>query len=137
VIGPHIGSIIVVAIALPQGLHVAALCLLAVVAVREFQSYVINPHLMGGSVGLSPLVTLVSVAVVSVIFGSFAVILAVPFTSAVATLIDVFVLQHDPPEKQQRRSTSITQRIRARTDATGHVATDSAGKPAERSARDE
>jgi predicted PurR-regulated permease PerM len=58
---------------------------------------------MGQSVGLSPLVTLVSVSVVGVIFGGLAVILAVPFTSAVATLIDVFVLDHDPPPVPARR----------------------------------
>jgi predicted PurR-regulated permease PerM len=67
------------------------------VGVRAFQSYVVNPHIMGHSVGLSPLVTLVSVSVVSILFGGFAVVLAVPFTSAVATLIDLFVLDHDPP----------------------------------------
>jgi predicted PurR-regulated permease PerM len=76
--------------------------LLVLVAVREFQSYVVNPHIMGHSVGLSPLVTLVSVAVVSILFGGFAVILAVPFTSAVATLIDVFVLDHYAPADQAR-----------------------------------
>jgi len=43
---------------------------------------------MGHSVGLSPLVTFVSVSVVSIVFGGFAVVLAVPFTSTVATLID-------------------------------------------------
>jgi len=48
---------------------------------------------------LSPLVTLVSVSVVSILFGAFAVVLAIPFTSVVATLIDVFVLDHDPPTK--------------------------------------
>ena len=52
---------------------------------------------MGQSVGLSPLVTLVSVSVVGILFGAFAVILAIPVTSAVATLIDVFVLDHEPP----------------------------------------
>ena len=74
------------------------------IAKREFQSYVVNPHVMGHSAGLSPLVTLVSVSVVSVLFGGFAVVLAVPFMSAVATIIDVFVLDHDPPEPQHRRS---------------------------------
>ena len=97
VIGPLIGAILVLAVGLPQSLHVAALSLLWLVAVREFQSYVVNPHVMGHSVGLSPLVTLVSVAVVGILFGGFAVILAVPFTSAVATVIDVLVLDHDPP----------------------------------------
>jgi predicted PurR-regulated permease PerM len=82
--------------------HVAALALLWLVVVREFQSYVVNPHLMGKSVGLSPLVTLISVSVVGLLFGGFAVILAIPVTSAVATLIDVFVLDHEPPTETSR-----------------------------------
>ena len=103
IIGPVIGSILVLTVGLPQSLHIAALSLLWLVAVREFQSYVVNPHI-GQTVGLSPLVTLLSVAVVGVLFGGLAVILAVPFTSAVATLIDVLVLGHEPPAEQPRRS---------------------------------
>jgi hypothetical protein len=41
---------------------------------------------------------------VGVLFGGLAVILAVPFTSAVATLIDVLVLDREPPTEQPRRS---------------------------------
>jgi predicted PurR-regulated permease PerM len=104
VIGPLIGAILVVAVGLPQSVHVAALALLWLVVVREFQSYVVNPHLMGKSVGLSPLVTLVSVSVVGLLFGGFAVILAIPVTSAVATMIDVFVLDHEPPAETSRRA---------------------------------
>ena len=103
VIGPLIGSILVLAVGIPQSLHVAALSLLWLVFVREFQSYVVNPHI-GKTVGLSPLVTLLSVTVVGVLFGGFAVILAVPFTSAVATIIDVLVLGHEPPATEQRRT---------------------------------
>lgn len=114
VIGPAIGSLLVVAVGLTQSLHVALLALLVVVAVREFQSYVINPHLMGRSVGLSPLVTLVSVSVVGLLFGSFAVVLAIPAVSAAATLIDVLVLEREPapPERRSfrlRRPPSATQ----------------------------
>jgi len=98
-IGPIIGSILVLAVGLPQSLPVAALSLLWLVVVREFQSYVVNPRI-GQTVGLSPLVTLLCVSIVGVLFGGFAVILAVPFTSAVATLIDVIVLDHDPPAAQ-------------------------------------
>jgi predicted PurR-regulated permease PerM len=103
VIGPIVGSILVLAVGLPQSLHIAALSLLWLVLVREFQDYVVNPRI-GQTVGLSPLVTLVSIAVVGVLFGGLAVILAVPFTSAVATLIDVLVLGHEPPTAQPRRS---------------------------------
>jgi predicted PurR-regulated permease PerM len=97
VVGPLVGVLLVLAVGLPQSVHVAVLALVVLVAVREFQSYVINPHVMGHSVGLSPLVTLVSVAVVSLLFGGFAVILAIPAASAAATLIDVLVLGHDLP----------------------------------------
>jgi predicted PurR-regulated permease PerM len=101
-IGPIVGSILVLAVGIPQSVHIAVLSLLWLVFVREFQSYVVNPHI-GKTVGLSPLVTLLSVAVVGVLFGGLAVILAVPFTSAVATLIDVLVLGHEPPTEQPRR----------------------------------
>jgi AI-2 transport protein TqsA len=104
VIGPLIGAVLVVVVGLPQSLHVVALALLVLVAVREIQSYVVNPHLMGKSVGLSPLVTLVSVSVVGILFGPFAVILAIPVTSAVATLIDVLVLDHEAPAGPPQRA---------------------------------
>ena len=69
IIGPIIGSILVLAVGLPQSpLHVAGLALLWLVVVREFQNYVVNPRI-GQTVGLSPLVTLLSVAVVGVLFG--------------------------------------------------------------------
>jgi predicted PurR-regulated permease PerM len=97
VVGPLIGAGLVIGIGLPQSVHVAVLALLVLVGVREFQSYVVNPHVIGHSVGLSPLVTLVSVSVVGLLFGGLAVVLAIPVTSAVATLIDVLVLDHEPP----------------------------------------
>lgn len=96
-IGPLIGVVLVLVIGLPESIHVAVLALVVLIVVREFQSYVVNPHVMGHSVGLSPMITLVSVSVVGVVFGSLAVVLAIPVTSTVATLIDVFVLDHDPP----------------------------------------
>lgn len=104
VIGPVIGAVLVVAVGIQQSVHVAVLALLIVVAVREIQSYVVNPHLMGKSVGLSPLVTLVSVSVVGILFGAFAVVLAIPVTSAVATLLDVFVLDNEAPTGSQQRA---------------------------------
>jgi predicted PurR-regulated permease PerM len=103
VIGPLFGSVLVLGVGIPQSVHIAAVSLLWLIVVREFQSYVVNPHI-GQTVGLSPLVTLLSVAVVGVLFGGLAVILAVPFTSAVATVIDVLVLGHEPPTAEPRRS---------------------------------
>jgi len=106
VIGPAVGAILVLAVGLPQSLHIALLSLLWLVIVRQFQDYVVNPHI-GQTVGLSPLVTLLSVSIVGVLFGGLAVILAVPFTSAVATIIDVLVLGHEPPTAQPRRKLRV------------------------------
>jgi predicted PurR-regulated permease PerM len=103
VVGPLLGALLVIAVGLPQSVHTAALGLLVLIGVREFQSYVVNPHLMGRSVGLSPLVTLVTVSVVGLIFGAFAVVLAIPAASAAATLIDVLVFGHEPPAKPPPR----------------------------------
>ena len=103
VVGPLLGALLVIAVGLPQSVHVAVLALLVLIGVREFQSYVVNPHLMGRSVGLSPLVTLVTVSVVGLIFGAFAVVLAIPAASAAATLIDVLVFGHEPPAKPPPR----------------------------------
>jgi predicted PurR-regulated permease PerM len=103
IIGPLVGAILVLAVGLPQSLHVAVLALAWLYAVRLFQDYVVNPRVAVQTVGLSPLVTLLSVSVVGVLFGGLAVILAVPVTSAVATLIDVLVLGHQPPTERARR----------------------------------
>ena len=107
VVGPLVGSILVVAVGLGQSVHVAVLSLVIVVVVREFQTYVINPHVMGQSVGLTPLVTLVTVSAVGILFGPLAVVLAIPATSAAATLIDVLVLEHEPPAQRPRRRVSL------------------------------
>jgi predicted PurR-regulated permease PerM len=103
VVGPLIGALLVIAVGLPQSVHVTVLALVVLIAVREFQSYVINPHVMGRSVGLSPLVTLVTVSVVGLIFGALAVVLAIPAASAAETLIDVLVFGHDPPATPPKR----------------------------------
>src|SRR5262249_61874695 len=54
VIGPLIGAVLVIAVGVPQSVHVAVLALLWLVVVREFQSYVVNPQPDRKSVRLSP-----------------------------------------------------------------------------------
>jgi predicted PurR-regulated permease PerM len=103
VIGPVLGVLLVGVVGFSQSTHTMVLALIVVVGFRQLQDYVINPHVMGKSVGFSPLVTLTTVSVVGLLFGTFAVILAIPVTSAVATLVDVFILGHEPPKAVERR----------------------------------
>lgn len=84
------------------GLSVSAhLALLAgiVLTVRLLEDYLIIPRVLGHSVGLSPLLVLTAVTTVGVVFGGFAVILAVPLASILVTLIDIIVLDKNPAEE--------------------------------------
>jgi predicted PurR-regulated permease PerM len=96
VIGPLAAAIVAVGVGLSQSVHLAVLAALVVVGVRLLEDYVVLPRVLGHSVGLSPLVVLVSVTVVGVVLGGFAVILAVPLASVVVTLIDIVVRDKDP-----------------------------------------
>ena len=52
------------------------------------------------AVGLTPLVVLVAVTGCGLLFGGFAVILAIPLAAVIATLIDVIVRDKDPAEEE-------------------------------------
>jgi predicted PurR-regulated permease PerM len=54
---------------------------------------------LGHAVGLTPLSVLVAVTGMGILFGGFAVLLAVPFAAVLATLIDVMVRHHNPAEE--------------------------------------
>lgn len=74
----------------------ALLAAIAVFGLRLIQDYVVNPHVFGRAVGLSPLIVLVSVSAVGLLFGGVYVLLAVPLASVLATLADVFVMHRNP-----------------------------------------
>jgi predicted PurR-regulated permease PerM len=49
---------------------------------------------------LSPLLVLVSVTSTALLFGGFAVLLAIPLAAVLATLVNVIVLDKDPAEEE-------------------------------------
>jgi predicted PurR-regulated permease PerM len=67
--------------------------------VRLLEDYLIVPRVLGDAVGLSPLLVLVSVTAIGILFGGFAVILAVPIAAVLATIVDVVVRDRDPAEE--------------------------------------
>ena len=48
---------------------------------RLLEDYLVVPRVLGDAVGLTPLVVLVSVTSVGILFGGFAVILAIPIAA--------------------------------------------------------
>ena len=69
-------------------------------AVRLVEDYLIIPRVLGEAVGLSPLLVLFSVTAVGILFGGFAIILAVPLVAVIVTVIDVVVRDKDPAEEE-------------------------------------
>ena len=100
VVGPLIALILTVAAGLSVDWQTAAKAGGALLVIRLFQDYVINPRVMGGIVGLSPLIVMVSAIAVTTLFGPFYVLLSVPIASLIATIVDVAARGVDPAEAE-------------------------------------
>ncbi|MBD0318388.1 MAG: AI-2E family transporter, partial [Thermoleophilia bacterium] len=86
VIGPITAGALAVGVGVTDSLGVALAAGLAVLIVRMLEDYLVIPRVLGDAVGLTPLTVLVAVASVTILFGGFAVLLAIPFAAVLATL---------------------------------------------------
>ena len=99
VVGPLAAGALAVGVGLTVSWETALAAGLAVLVVRLLEDYLVIPRVLGDAVGLTPLVVLVSVTACGLLFGGFAVILAIPLAAVIATLIDVIVRDKDPAEE--------------------------------------
>ena len=99
VIGPLVAGALAVGVGLTESVGVAIAAGLAVLVVRLLEDYVVIPRVLGDAVGLTPLTVLIAVAVSAVLFGEFAVLLAIPLAAIGATLVDVVLLDKDPAQE--------------------------------------
>jgi predicted PurR-regulated permease PerM len=100
VIGPFAAGAVAVGVGLTESWQLAVVAAIVVLVVRLIEDYLIIPRVLGEAVGLSPLLVLVSVTAVGILFGGFAVILAVPLVAVLVTLLDVIVRDKDPAEEE-------------------------------------
>jgi predicted PurR-regulated permease PerM len=99
VIGPLTAGAVAIGVGLTVSWQLALAAGLIVLGVRLAEDYLVIPHILGGAVGLSPLLVLVSVTATALLFGGFAVLLAIPLAAVLATLVSVVVLEKDPAEE--------------------------------------
>ena len=99
VVGPLAAGALAVGVGLTVSWETALAAGIAVLVVRLLEDYIVIPRVLGDAVGLTPLVVLVSVTACALLFGGFAVILAIPLAAVAATLIDVIVRDKDPAEE--------------------------------------
>jgi len=100
VVGPLAALILAVGAGLTVSFHTAALAGGSLLLLRVVQDYVINPRVLGGAVGLSPLLVLIAVSIVGVLLGPFYVLISVPLASLLVTVMDVVVRDVDPAEAE-------------------------------------
>lgn len=100
VIGPLAAGVLAIGVGLTVSWHVGLAAGICVLVVRLLEDYLIVPRVLGGSVGMSPLLVLVSVTAVGIVFGGFAVILAVPLVAVLVTVVEVVVRDKDPAEEE-------------------------------------
>ena len=98
-IGPLTWGALAVGVGLTESIPVAVGAGVIVLVVRLLEDYLVIPRVLGEAVGLSPLVVLVSVAAAAILFGEFAVLLAIPLAAVAATLVDVILLNKDPADE--------------------------------------
>jgi predicted PurR-regulated permease PerM len=99
VIGPLAAGALAVGVGLTVSWHVGLAAGICVLAVRMLEDYLIVPRVLGDAVGMSPLLVLFSVTAVGILFGGFAIVLAVPLVAVLVTVIDVVVRDKDPAEE--------------------------------------
>ena len=100
VIGPLAAGALAVGVGFTVSWQVALAAGVAVFVVRMVEDYLVIPRVLGDAVGLSPLVVLTAVSAVAILFGGFAVLLAIPIAAVAATLVDVLVRHRDPAEEE-------------------------------------
>jgi predicted PurR-regulated permease PerM len=100
VIGPISAGVLAIAVGATASWHVALAAGICVLVVRLLEDYLIVPRVLGEAVGLSPLLVLISVTAVGILFGGFAVVLAVPLVAVIVTVLDVVVRDVDPAEEE-------------------------------------
>ena len=98
VVGPLAAAIIAIGAGLTVSWHLAVVAGVAVTAVRLLEDYLVLPRVLGGAVGVSPLVVLVAVSATGILLGGFYILLAVPLASFAVTLVNVTLRGHDPAE---------------------------------------
>jgi len=95
------GSVAVLVALVAQGPWVALFMLLAVVAVQQFESHVLQPFLMGKLVSLHPLAIIVAIAAGVVVAGIVGALIAVPLAACLNGVVrhlatDAREYQEDP-----------------------------------------
>ncbi|MBU1034337.1 AI-2E family transporter [Patescibacteria group bacterium] len=86
-LGPILGGIPIVIVALSDSVVKALFALGLVVIIQQLENHVIVPRLMQKAVGLNPLISIVALLVGAQLFGIFGALLAIPIATALSVVL--------------------------------------------------
>jgi predicted PurR-regulated permease PerM len=99
VIGPLAAAALAVGVGFTVSWQTALAAGITVWIVRLIEDYTVIPRVLGHAVGLTPLTVLISISAVALLFGGFAVLLAIPIAAVLVTLVDVIVRNRNPAQE--------------------------------------
>jgi predicted PurR-regulated permease PerM len=138
VLGPIVGTAAASLVALTLGPAQVLWVIAAAVFLQLLENYVLIPRVMGRTVGVNPLVTLLAITAFGSVLGLAGAVLAIPLAAIAQLLLDRLLLGHGA---QPRRAPAGRDRLSAVRYAVEEVALDvrklqrlreGAGNPAER-----
>ena len=106
-IGPYIGTAPAILVALTQpggGLGTVLIVVLFAVVLQTIEANVLIPRIMKDTVGISPLVVIVSILFGSVVAGLAGALVAVPLAGAVQVVIQDLKAAHESEEKFEAKT---------------------------------
>jgi hypothetical protein len=135
IIGPALGAIPAIAIALSTGDNSIVLgVIIAVLIIQAVENYILGPRILGHSVGVNPIVTLLALVTFTSLLGFAGALLAIPLAAVFQIVIDRFLLKSDVLEEDipqgrdqisalrvelKELSTDVRKKIREKDDEMG------------------
>jgi len=106
-LGLVLGLLFAVLVGINAGLPLLQMLLIPLVfAVVQFlEGFVITPKIMGSSIGISPLLVILSILVFGNLFGIFGVLLAIPVAAVLMTVLDLWNESSQLPKSQKDERT--------------------------------
>ncbi len=96
-LGPILGGIPVLILALSQSPLTAALALFALILIQQFEAHIIVPKVMQRAVGINPIVSIIALLVGAKLFGLVGVLLAIPVATTVSVILtELYRSRHIP-----------------------------------------
>jgi predicted PurR-regulated permease PerM len=92
VVGPVLAAIPAILIAIPLGPDKLVAVIVANVAIQQLENSLLVPRIMKQAVGVSPLVTLLSLIAFSSLFGIVGALVAIPLAAVIQLLLERFLL---------------------------------------------